>query len=352
MRRSALATVLVAVFVGLMLMSPTFGQQPSSSSTPTRTAEAISGKKMKMKGVIVKRDADTMIVRNERGTDWTVNLTNTTKVEQKTGFFSRPKNYAITQLLRGLNVEVEGRGSTGALAAEKIKFSQKDYRAAQTVESRVTPVEQRVGEAETRLNQSEQNAQRLSGQLEELNAISNAARGGAKAAQGTADQALTGANQALSGVRETNARISSLVTGLDEYESKENVMVNFRVGSAMLSSDAKARLDELANKAKTEKGFVIEVTGFASSDGSESFNKRLSERRADAVVRYLVENHNIPLRRIITPFGYGELQPIADNHTREGRKQNRRVEVKILVNRGLTMSADTNRPAIGSIPPE
>src|SRR3989442_15638365 len=129
-------------------------------------------------------------------------------------------------------------------------------------------------------------------------------------------------------------------------------MVNLRVGSDMVSADAKAKLDELADKAKMEKGFVIEVTGFASSDGSERFNKRLSEHRADAVIRYLVENHNIPLRRIITPFGYGELQPVADNHTREGRKQNRRVEVKILVNRGLTMSADTNRPAIGSVPPE
>jgi outer membrane protein OmpA-like peptidoglycan-associated protein len=353
MRRSPLTTVIMPVFVGLMLISPTFGQEPSSSSAPSRTAQAISGEKMKIKGVIVKRDADKVIVRDERLTDWTVSLTNTTKVEQKTGFFSRPKNYATTQLLRGLNVEVEGRGdSTGALTAEKIKFSEKDYRVAQTVESRVTPVEQRVGEAETRLNQSEQNAQRLSGQLEELSAISNAAKGGAKAAQETADQALTGANQALSGVRETNTRISSLVTGLDEYEAKENVIVNFRVGSAMLSSDAKAKLDELANKAKMEKGFVVEVTGFASSDGSESFNKRLSEHRADAVIRYLVENHNIPLRRIITPFGYGELQPIADNHTREGRKQNRRVEVKILVNRGLTMSADTNRPAMDNVPPE
>ena len=70
------------------------------------------------------------------------------------------------------------------------------------------------------------------------------------------------------------------------------------------------------------------MRGFASSDGSESLNDRLSERRADAVMRYLAQ-HEIPLRRIVLPFGYGEAMPVADNTTREGRKQNRRVEVTL-----------------------
>jgi outer membrane protein OmpA-like peptidoglycan-associated protein len=70
----------------------------------------------------------------------------------------------------------------------------------------------------------------------------------------------------------------------------------------------------------------------------------LSQRRADAVIRYLVENHSIPLRRIITPYGYGELQPVAENTTREGREQNRRVEIKLLVNKGLTAPTPTMNP--------
>jgi outer membrane protein OmpA-like peptidoglycan-associated protein len=193
----------------------------------------------------------------------------------------------------------------------------------------VTPVEGRVGDAENRLSEAEANAQRLSGQLEELSAISNAARGGAKAAQETADMAVAG-------VEATNNRIDSLVTGLDEYEAKRGITVNFKVRSAVLSPDAKASLDELANQAKSERAFVIEIAGYASSDGSENLNRRLSQQRADAVVRYLAENHMIPLRRMITPFGYGEKQPVADNSTREGRKENRRVEVNILVNKGLT----------------
>jgi OOP family OmpA-OmpF porin len=92
------------------------------------------------------------------------------------------------------------------------------------------------------------------------------------------------------------------------------------------------------------KAYVLEVTGHADSTGSTAVNRALSQRRADAVIRYLVEQHKIPLRRIITPYGFGALEPIADNKTREGRAQNRRVEVKILVNKGLTQPAPTMNP--------
>ena len=77
-------------------------------------------------------------------------------------------------------------------------------------------------------------------------------------------------------------------------------------------------------------------TGFADSTGNTARNRALSQRRADAVISYLVENHQIPLRRIVTPYGFGESNPVADNKTREGRAENRRVEVKVLVNKGLT----------------
>ena len=111
-----------------------------------------------------------------------------------------------------------------------------------------------------------------------------------------------------------------------------------------MSPDAKSMLDELADQAKNERGFVIEVRGFASADGSENLNRQLSTRRSDAVVRYLAEKHDISLRRIILPFGYGEAMPVADNTTREGRMENRRAEVKILVSRGIGSSVNINRP--------
>jgi len=333
MKRNQLSYFLFVLVVGLALSAQALAQETDKGAkrdSPQKSQVTI-GQKQKIKGVIVKREADSFVLRDQSGTETVVNLTNTTKVEEKKGNpFRRAKNYGTTQLLRGLNVEVEGRGdSSGALAAEQIRFSDSDLMVARTVESRVTPVEGRVGEAETRLTQSEQNAQRLSGQIEELNAVSNAARGGAKTAQETADAAVAGVNT-------TNERITNLVSGLDEYEAKTSATVNFKVRSAVLSPEAKAALDEIATQAKAEKGYVIEVTGFASAEGGENLNRILSQRRADAVVRYLAEDHMIPLRRIITPFGYGAAQPVAENTTRAGREQNRRVEVKILVNRGMT----------------
>jgi outer membrane protein OmpA-like peptidoglycan-associated protein len=258
--------------------------------------------------------------------------------EKKSNPFRGAKKYSTDQVIRGLFVEVEGRGdASGALNAEKIKFSDDAQRVALSVNSQVVPVENRVGEAETRIAEAEQNAQRLSGQVEELTQVANLAKGGAAAAQQAADAAAEGVNK-------TNDRITSL----DDYEEKKTATVNFKVGSAALTPDAKTMLDEVATQAKSETGFVIEVRGFASSDGSAALNDRLSERRADAVVRYLAQQHQIPLRRIILPFGYGEAIPVADNSTREGRIQNRRVEVKILVSRGLTSPVNVNRSTSGN----
>jgi OmpA-OmpF porin, OOP family len=148
-------------------------------------------------------------------------------------------------------------------------------------------------------------------------------------------QALAAAKANSAEIQATNDRISQI----DNYEAKQNIAVNFKLNSAVLSDEAKAALDEIAAQTKNEKGYLIQVTGYASADGPEAKNRALSERRAEAVRRYLAENHDIPLQRMINPFGFGELKPVAENNTREGRKQNRRVEVAILVNKGLTASA-------------
>ena len=307
--------LLLAILIGV---SGIFAQN-------TRTLT--SGQKYKIKGVVVAKDANSFIIRDVTGVETKVVLTSSTSIKTKGGFFGGSKATPLEAIVRGLNMEVEGRGdSAGSLAADKVRFDKDDLAVAQSIDSRVAP-------AEERLSQAEQNAERISGQIDELVAVSNAARGGAKAAQDTADAAVAAVNA-------TNQRITSL----DDFVVQSTETVNFKVNSAVLSTEAKTSLDEVATAALQLKGYVIEITGFASAEGSTARNKALSQRRAQAVIDYLVETHNIPLRRIGQSYGFGELQAVADNTTREGREQNRRVEVKLLVSRGLNQNVEV-RPS-------
>jgi outer membrane protein OmpA-like peptidoglycan-associated protein len=311
------SALFLAIFIGAV---SAFAQVDTQD---TQLRSLTSGQKYKIEGVVVAKDDMSFIVRDYTGVETRVMISPETSIKTKGGLFGGGDRIASTQIVRGLALKVEGRGDgQGALAANKIRFDKDDFRVAQSIESRVAP-------AETRLSQTEENQQRLSGQIDELMAISNAARGGAKAAQETADAAIAGVNA-------TNQRISAL----DEYVVQSAETVNFRVNSAVLSPEAKMKLDQVAQAAMQLKGYTIEITGFASAEGSTQRNKALSENRARAVINYLVETHNIPLRRIGTSFGFGELQAVADNTTREGREQNRRVEVKLMVSRGLNQNVE------------
>lgn len=305
------------LFLALLLGASSIFAQDVQTRTLT------SGQKYKIKGIVVAKDDSSFTVRDATGVDTRVITTGATSIKTKGGFFGGGNTTPMTGIVRGLNLEVEGRGDgSGALAATKVRFDKDDLAVAQSIDSRVTPTEER-------LTVAEQNAERVSGQIDELMAISNAARGGAKAAQDTADAAIAGVNA-------TNQRISAM----DDYVVQSTATVNFRVNSSVLSAEAKTQLDEVATAAMQMKGYVIEITGFASAEGGTAKNKALSQRRAQAVIDYLVETHNVPLRRIGQSYGFGELQAVADNSTREGRQQNRRVEVKLLVSRGINQNVE------------
>ncbi len=294
---SGLALALAATPLALGQGTP--GQTATTSTSNIRTVP--SGTKMKFKGVVISRDADTITIRDRSRVDYQVLLTDNTSVKTHGGFLRGGKKYPVTDLLRGLIIEVEGRGDNqGQLVAEKIRFNESDMRAAITTDTRVGPVEE--------------NQQRIAGQMDELYAV---------AAEARKETAVA------------HERISSL----DDFDVQETVAVNFKVNSAVLSPEAKQQLDELAAKAGTTKGYVIEVAGHTDSTGSVAKNFRLSQQRAESVVQYLAVNHKIPLRRFITPLGYGKTETVADNTTAAGRAQNRRVEVKMLINRGISRSA-------------
>ncbi len=251
-----------ALVLGLFVFSaPLAFSQDTTATVGSRTVA--SGQKMKIKGVVTRRDADTFTVRDNNGVDTVVRLDDKTSVKAKGGFLRSGANYAQTQILRGLNLEIEGRGNgSGELVADKVRFNESDLRVARAVESRAAPLEDRASTTESKLSQVEQNAQRLSGQLDELAAVANTAKGGARAAQETADSAVAGVNA-------TNDRISAL----DDYEPQTVLAVNFRSGSSILSKDSKAQLDEVATKALNSKGYVLEVTGFADATGSVARNR-------------------------------------------------------------------------------
>ncbi len=360
--KKSVRAALLSGFMTLFLAVPVLAQQhqQDSSSSPSQTGQQgmsnsqtagstgntsyTAGQKYEVEGNVVGRDADTVTVLTRGNQRVVVGINDQTQIkEDKINPFRGAKKYAVTNLLPGLEIDVKGKAdSSGRLMADRIEFTQDNLRTAMAIETRVNPVERNLAEAQ-------QNAERMSGQINELNAVSNAARGGAVAAQESADRAMGAANQAQgaadeakAGVRATNDRIVSL----DNYDIKQSAVVNFKINSYQLSPEAKQHLDDIAQEAANEKGFMIEVVGFASADGSANYNRRLSQERADSVVRYLAEEHSVPLRRIVTPYGFGELQPVADNSTRSGREQNRRVEVRVLINRGIqNQSAGMQQPS-------
>jgi OOP family OmpA-OmpF porin len=271
--------------------------QVSKQQTSNAIRSVPSGSKMKFKGVVISRDADNFIIRDRTRQDYQVRITDDTSIKTYGSFLKSGHKYPVTDILRGLIVQVEGRGdSDGQLVADKIRFNESDMRASITTDTRVGPVEA--------------NQERIAGQIDELYAV---------------------AAEARSEAANANERISAL----DDYDLQASTAVTFRVNSAVLSPEAKRQLDEFAAKTTNAKAFMIEVAGHTDSTGGEAKNFRLSQERAESVVQYLAVAHKISLRRFVTPMGYGKTEAVADNTTVAGRAQNRRVEVKMLLNRGM-----------------
>ena len=155
----------------------------------------------------------------------------------------------------------------------------------------------------------------------------------AQAAQTAAQAADRKADTANQGVQQANNRMNTLETRIgsinDNYTAGETQTVTFALNSSNLSNQARSTLDTAAgNVTRTGTGYMIELQGFTDSTGPEQYNINLSQRRAEAVQRYLVSK-NVPLFRI-SILGLGEVNPVADNRTNAGRQQNRRVEVRVL----------------------
>lgn len=148
-------------------------------------------------------------------------------------------------------------------------------------------------------------------------------------AQG-ADKKGDGANQGLQQAGSRLSDIESRIANLgDNYTPSQKESVRFAFNSAVLTKDAQAILDKFVETATGLKnGYTVEIQGFTDSTGNEPGNIMLSQRRADTVQRYLMSK-GVPLYRI-SVLGLGQEDPVADNKTKTGRDQNRRVEVTLL----------------------
>jgi len=279
----------------------------------------------KLKGVVVKRDPDSFtMAETTGGPQITVLLTADTEVKShKRGVFRGSKEYAASYILRGLRLEVDGmRNADGNIVAEKIRFDEQDLRTAQALKATLDPAEAELNE---KLRQQQAEQERLAGQIEENRALTAQAQASADKAQNTADYA--------------NNRIN----GLDDFDTIKTVTVNFPTGSSALGPKGRAMIDEAAAWVKTQntKGWVMAVIGYADTTGSSQRNIDLSERRANAVIYYIVSKYKMPLNRLVQPFGYGQLEPVADNTTKAGRAKNRRVEIRLMINKGIAGQVGT-----------
>ena len=193
--------------------------------------------------------------------------------------------------------------------------------------------------------QSTQNAQQIQDTRNQVKQVDDKAQAGISAAQeraSTADQHAQQADQHASAamdkasqaaqVGEQNshglASLRQVVSNIDDYKLQTSVSVPFKFDKHALTDEAKQDLDKLASDVKADKRFFIAVEGYTDNTGSKSYNDTLSQRRADAVMTYLVAKHDIPVYRIHM-IGLGEEKPVDEGHTRAARAKNRRVEVRV-----------------------
>jgi OOP family OmpA-OmpF porin len=285
-----------------------------------------SGDKAKVKGIISGRTGETLIVNTADG-NTTVVLTDDTSTRDKRGLFGLEKQHmSNVVLIPGLKVDVDGTtDDQGRVVAKTITVDGDDLEASQMIQAGLQPTAEQVA---ANVRAIEANRQGVSANKVELAAhkeqIDTNAQGVATNKQGVEEN--------LKNIKENTERF----TALSEYDVKGQTSVKFAVGSSQLSQESEQALKDIAQTATSLTGYIVEVTGFADSTGSAAINTKLSAERAQAVVGYLFQQCNVPMRHIVAPGAMGEYGPAASNETKAGRAENRRVEVKVLVNKGIT----------------
>jgi outer membrane protein OmpA-like peptidoglycan-associated protein len=219
------------------------------------------------------------------------------------------------------------------------------------VSERVTAVENKNGDQDKLIATSSKEIEELGTDLsrtkEKLNDVDQKAIAAGQSAQ-QAGQRADGAQRAADGARtlaqqgndkadavkqdvqKAVERTISTIDGMTKYQMLKSETVLFPLNRHNLSAESKAQLDDIAHSATGLERYMIEVQGFTDKTGPPQLNEQLSQDRAVEVVRYLVNEHKVPVRTI-SSIGSGYTQPVGDDKTRDGRAMNRRVEVRVFV---------------------
>jgi outer membrane protein OmpA-like peptidoglycan-associated protein len=249
-----------------------------TDTSPPEATEMTEGPEIE--GIISARSGDRMQVTAADGTNTVVSINNATRIKGSGGFLGLASDKLTADaLLNGLPVTVKTLQSGGGLVASRIDLKNKDLKTATMIRS---GTDQRFAEQ-------------------------------------------TAATDAL----------RSRMGDIDQYNIKGTTNVNFDVGKAVLSAQAKSDLCAAAAQAEAMDNALLLVVGYTDSTGSLEYNQQLSEKRAARVVNYLQQVCHWKPYRMLTPTGMAEADPAASNDTAEGKAQNRRVAVNILVSKAV-----------------
>lgn len=284
--------------------------------------------KAKAKGMIISRTGETLLVKTADN-KVTVVLNDESKTIDKTGLFGLGKQeYSNAVLIPGLKVDVKGvSDDQGRVVAKTITVDGDDLEAAEMIQSGLHPTAQQVA---TNVEKLETHNQRLGEHDTQLAAQKENIE--------TNQQNIASNKQQIQENMQDIQEHTDRFMQLADYDVKSQATVKFNVGSAKLSSEDEDQLKQLAQTATSTKGYIVEVVGYADATGNAEMNTKLSESRAKSVITFLVQQGNIPIRHIVAPGAMGEYGAAASNETKEGRAENRRVEVKVLVNKGISGS--------------
>jgi outer membrane protein OmpA-like peptidoglycan-associated protein len=281
-------------------------------------ARMAAAQSVKVQGIINSRSGASMALQTDSG-NVTVLLTPDTQAEEVEGIFhARHKDLAITALVPGLAVEVEGNyNAQSQLVASTVRFKGSGLQTAMDIQAGVAPVQQQEQAQQQQIAQEQARIQQQQQQLkaEQVAEEQNAAR--------------IAANKAA--VAAVNKRFGEL----GDYNIWDETTVYFANGQVNIDPQYYPKLQALTQKAQSVNGYMILVQGYASKVGSAALNQRLSQERAANVVDYLEQQCNIPLTNMLAPGAMGTSHQVDSDATVEGQAENRRVVVRLLQSKAI-----------------